>query len=91
MSRQTFILTILLSLIIISQGSFDDLFSLLNDDTQPKPNITCLCTQNEKCDSNTRTCRLIEPYHNCYQTWTKEPNDDTIILTAGYKNIYFFI
>jgi hypothetical protein len=83
MIRQVFILSILISLIVISQGYYDNIVSSIVDGTQQKTNITCLCTSDEQCDSNTSTCRLTHPDHVCYESWSKQPYDNIIHLTAG--------
>ena len=83
MIRQVFILSILISLIVISQGYHDNIVSSIVDDTQQKTNITCLCTSDEQCDTNTSTCRLTDPDNACYESWTKAPYDNAIQLVAG--------
>jgi len=82
---------ILILLIVVSKESHDDPVSILVDGIQPYTNITCLCTEDEQCDLNTRTCRITHPDHACYESWTKESGDNTIHLTAGYENILNFI
>ncbi|CAF3979023.1 unnamed protein product [Rotaria sordida] len=83
MIKNIFILTILICLTVISQENHDDSVSFLIDGTRQRTNITCLCTEDENCDSNTRTCRLTHVDHACYESWTKESNDDMIHVTAG--------
>src|SRR5690242_6663335 len=78
MIRYIFILSILISLIIVSKESHDDTVSdRVNGPQQQtnQTNITCLCTDKD-CDSNTQTCRLTHPDHTCYESWRKEFNDD---------------
>src|SRR5262245_60363280 len=93
MIRYLFILSILILLIIFSKESHDGTVSDIVDGLQQQTNITCLCTEDEKCDSNTRTCRLTHPDHACYEQWSKELGDDTIQVTAGYeyRDIVLFI
>jgi len=83
MIRYTFILAILISIIAISEENPDDIISLLVDGTQQKLNITCFCTEDEQCDSGSRTCRITHPDHACYESWTKELNEDKFRVTAG--------
>ncbi|CAF2768069.1 unnamed protein product [Rotaria sp. Silwood2] len=91
MIKKIFILTILICLTVISQENHDDIVSVLIDGTQQRTNTTCFCTEDEKCDSNTQTCRLTHLDHACYESWTKEPNDDSIHVTAGcVLNEFFF-
>ncbi|CAF1057247.1 unnamed protein product [Rotaria sp. Silwood1] len=91
MIKKIFVLTILICLTVISQENYDDIVSFLIDGTQRRTNITCLCTKDEKCDSNTETCRLTHVNHVCYESWTKDPYDNTIHVTAGcVYNEFFF-
>lgn len=71
-------------LILIFTGIFaeDNAVDILNEIEQ-STNITCLCTEDEQCDANTRTCRLTHPDHACYESWTKELHDRSIQVTAG--------
>jgi len=87
MIRYTFILSILILLIVVSKESDNDSVSILVDGVQQQINITCLCTEDEQCESNTRTCRLTHPDHVCYESWSNEFSDNTIQLTAGYMKI----
>jgi hypothetical protein len=90
MIRYIFILTILISLIIVSKENHDNIVSVLVDEIQQETNITCLCTENEQCDLNTRTCRLKHSDHACYESWSKELGDNTIEVTAGYEKYLFY-
>ncbi|CAF3229966.1 unnamed protein product [Rotaria socialis] len=83
MIKSTLLLIIVISVTVISEENHDDTVSIPIDGTQQKINIACLCTEDEQCDSNTRTCRLTHPEHVCYETWTKENSDNSIHLTAG--------
>lgn len=94
MIRHTIVLVILISIIVASKENHNDIISLLVDGTQQKINITCLCTEDEDeqiCDLNSGTCRITNPDHVCYESWTKQSNEDTIRVTAGYVDIHFII
>ena len=81
--KQTFTLAILISIIVISEENHDNIISFLDDETQQNTNITCFCIGDEKCDTHSRTCRITNPDHACYESWTKYPYDVTIHLSAG--------
>ncbi len=86
MSKYIFIqlfLLLLTTTIVISQDNNDNQVALLVDDSQPKINITCLCSEDEQCDLNSQTCQLTQPHHTCYESWTLETNDGSIRVTAG--------
>lgn len=93
MSKYLFIRIFLILLttttIVISQDNNDAHVARIVDDIQPKLNITCLCTEDEECDGNSRTCRISHPHHTCYQSWTLEGSDNSIRVTAGYVIIFF--
>lgn len=78
---------IFILLINITQGNNENIVSNIVDDIQQPTNITCLCTDDEQCDSNSRTCRLNDSDQACYQSWTRVPGDNTIHLSAGYEKI----
>lgn len=90
MIKELFLLVILISVTVISEENHDDFLSALIDGTQHETNVTCLCTEDDGCDANSQTCRLTHPSHVCYESWTKEANDDTIYVAAGYlyKHLY---
>jgi hypothetical protein len=70
--------------IVISEDNNDqNQVALLVDEIPSKVNITCLCTEGEQCDGDSRTCQLSHPHHTCYESWTLEPNDGSIAITAG--------
>lgn len=69
--------------VVISKDNTDHQAALLLDDTPLERNITCLCSEDEQCDGNTRTCSLSRSHHSCYQSWTLEPSDGSIRVTAG--------
>jgi hypothetical protein len=81
---QIFFLLLTTTTIVISQDNIDRQIDRITDDNQPKANITCLCTDDEQCDSNSHTCQLTQPYHSCYESWTLESDDGAIRVTAGY-------
>lgn len=85
MSKFSLIISLLLMTIavVISKNNNDDQAALLIDNTPLESNITCLCTEDEQCDGNTRTCSLSRSHHSCYETWTHEPSDGSIRVTAG--------
>ena len=83
MIRQALLFTIFIPLIVIGEENYGDIVSFLVDGTQQKTNITCLCTEDEQCDSSDRTCRITHPDHACYESWTKLTDGNTIQLTAG--------
>jgi hypothetical protein len=76
--------------IVISQDNNDNEVALLVDDIQSKPNIICLCTKDEECDSDSGTCRLNQSYQMCYESWTLNAYDGSIDVTAGYVILCFF-
>jgi hypothetical protein len=80
----TFIFTILISIVVLTKENHDDTVSGIVNGIQEQTNITCLCTEGEECDSNTRTCRLNHSDHACYESWSKELDEPNIQLTAGY-------
>jgi len=96
MSKSIFIKIFLILLttttIVISQDSNDDQVALLVDGIQPKKNITCLCTEDEQCDSDSGTCQLSQSHQKCYESWTLV-DDGSIQLTAGYVTFgrFFFL
>jgi hypothetical protein len=81
---QIFLILLTTTTIVISQDSNDNQVAHIVDGIQPKINITCLCTEDEQCDSNSRTCQLSQPHHTCYESWTLEGDDGSINLSAGY-------
>ncbi|CAM4805785.1 unnamed protein product [Rotaria magnacalcarata] len=88
MIKKTLLLIIVISVTAINEENHDYIVSILVDGTQQKTNIACLCTDDEQCDSNTRTCRLTDPDYVCYETWTKENSDNSIHLMAGNSSNY---
>jgi hypothetical protein len=76
--------------IVISQDNTDNQIASIPDDNQLKTNITCLCTEDEQCDSDSRTCQLTQPHHKCYESWALEVSDGSIQVTAGYVKIIFY-
>ncbi|CAF0769750.1 unnamed protein product [Rotaria sp. Silwood1] len=78
--------------IVISQHNNDNQTGDVEVDIPLKRNITCLCTNDEQCNSNSATCQLTHRFHSCYISWSLEPNDESIHVTAGCMyNDYFFI
>ncbi len=91
---RVFLILLMTTTIVISQDNNNTEVALIVDDIQLKTNITCLCTEDEQCDSGSRTCQLTHPHHTCYESWTLEPSDGSIRVTAGYVfciYVYFFI
>lgn len=82
-SSSTFISIILISTVVFGDDNADDILSDIANGIERQMNITCLCTEDEQCDANTRTCRLTHPDHACYESWTKEMHDPLIQVTAG--------
>ena len=70
--------------IVISQSSPNNDVALIVNGVQPKSNVTCLCTEDEVCEGNTRTCTLRQPDQTCYESWTLDAQDNSIRVTAGY-------
>jgi len=69
----------------------NDLALIVNDD-QRQTNITCLCTSDEECNPDGKTCTLTQAHHTCYESWTLDPVDSSIRVTAGCMlNDYFFV
>lgn len=86
-----YIVLIFLSILRQTKQQSDIVSNIVNDVPQEK-NITCLCMGDEKCDKFTNTCRLTNPEHSCYQSWTKHTGEPDIELIAGYVcQVYFFL
>jgi len=81
--RQFFLLLLTTTTIVISEDNNDTQVALIVDDIQPNINITCLCTEDEQCDEDSRTCQISNPHHKCYESWTLETSDGSIRVTAG--------
>jgi hypothetical protein len=79
-----FLLELMTTTIVVSQDNSDNQTTLIVNENEAKSNVTCLCTEDEKCDGNSRTCSLKHPDQTCYQSWTWEPHDNSIRLSAGY-------
>ncbi|CAF0798499.1 unnamed protein product [Rotaria sordida] len=78
--------------IVISRDNNDNQIADFEVHIPLKKNITCLCTEDEQCDSNSATCQLTHEHHTCYESWTLESSDGSIHVTAGcMHNDYFFI
>lgn len=72
------------TIVVISQDNNDNnQVAQIVDDMRLESNVTCLCTEDEQCDENTRTCQLTHVHQKCYESWTLDPNDNSIHLTAG--------
>ncbi len=84
---QLFIFLLTTTTIVISQDKNNARVARAdNDDNQLKTSITCLCTSDEQCDGDSRTCKLTHPHHSCYESWTLEPSDGSIHVSAGYAS-----
>lgn len=81
--RQVFLLLLTTTAIVISGDNNENPVDHIVDEIPPKINITCLCTEDEQCDGNSRTCQLSHAHHTCYESWTLETNDGSIRVTAG--------
>ena len=78
--RIVVILLLTTTTIVISQDINEEISEL---DETLKKNITCLCTDDEQCDGDSRTCQISQQHHVCYESWTLEASDGSIRLTAG--------
>lgn len=86
MMRHAFVLLILIFTFVVVVGSEDGndkSLSVLHADIQPNTNLTCFCTGDETCDANSHSCRITHEDHACYESWTKDPYDHSVHLTAG--------
>ncbi|CAF3663380.1 unnamed protein product [Rotaria socialis] len=78
--------------IVISEVNVTNQIVDIDDNTPLNKSITCLCTKDEQCDANSATCQLTHQHHSCYESWTLEPDDGQIHVTAGcIVNEYFFM
>lgn len=69
--------------IVISQENNKNHIAEPDDNIPLEKSITCLCTDDEQCNGNTSTCQLSYKHHTCYQSWTCDPTDGSVHLTAG--------
>ncbi|CAF2121541.1 unnamed protein product [Rotaria magnacalcarata] len=84
-----FIFLLVTTTIVISEANTTN---QIVDITPLNESITCLCTKDEECDANSATCQLTHRHHSCYESWTLEPEDGEIHVTAGcILNEYFFV
>lgn len=90
MIRYIFIFFLLINL---NQANNENIVSNIVDDIQQQINISCFCTEDERCEPNSRRCRLSNSDQACYESWTKIPGEDTIQISAGYvkKTMRFFL
>ena len=82
-SSSIFILIILISPVVFGEDNADGILSDIVNGIEQQRNVTCLCTEDEQCDANTRSCRLTHSDHACYESWTKDVHDPLIQVTAG--------
>ena len=74
----------LFRIILLIFGQVNLIWSFI-DDTQESIDVTCLCQNDENCDSRTNTCRITNSDYACFESWSVDIGNHGIRLAAGYE------